>query len=193
MFGICGATAGAYGFGLGAAVLLVAALIGGLWVVGDALWERHNTEILYREGLVRARTQFTQAIAAADPETRYFLAHEWPELGVEFGEEKILYVLKNGVNTQVLVSFLRAFLEDSTENGFVELRNYNDDKRLQTRFGVPREKVRVQWQACTEFLEREGYLRPGSMAGNQTWKWTSREHYNKLMRRYGNVRGLEQL
>lgn len=183
-----GAAAGAYGWGLMAGCLIFAGLMGMVWVVADSLWERRNDEIDSRKDLVRARTAFAISVATTDSETRHFLAREWPELGVEFGDDHITYILQDGVNTQVLLPFLQAFLRDSTEEHFVELRNYNDDKSVQERFQVSRDVVRLQWRKCTELLEHWGYLREGTMAGQSTWKWTTREHYQVMRRRYLNVK-----
>ena len=188
-----GAVAGVYEMGLLATVLIFAGGIGMVWIVADGLWERHNDEIDNRTLLVKERTRFAQMIGSQDKETRYFLAHEWPEMGVEFGEEALTYVLKDGVNTQVLVSFLRVFLQDSSSTSFVDLRNYNDDKYLQERFDVSRETVRLQWSLASDFLAQQGYLKADSMAGNRTWQWTSKEHYKKMVRRYVGVKELQVL
>jgi len=191
--GLGGGVVGYYEYALAAVTLIVSALLGSLWLVADSLWERHNDELEARRELVRERNRFAQTIGSLDKEARYFLAHEWPEMGVEFGEETLQYILKDGVNTQVLVSFLRVFLQDSSDNYFVDVRNYNDDKYLQARFDVSRETVRLQWGKATDFLAQQGYLKPDSMAGNRTWQWTSKAHYTKMLRRYVGVRELQVL
>jgi hypothetical protein len=191
--GAGGAAAGVWGWNALANVLILAFVLGVVWIVADSLWERHNDELDYRRELVRERNRFAQTIGSLDKEARYFLAHEWPEMGVEFGEEALTYVLKDGVNTQVLVSFLRVFLEDSSASSFVDLRNYNDDKYLQERFEVSRDVVRTQWGLATAFLAQEKYLKPDSMAGNRTWQWTTKEHYKKMVRRYVGVKELQVL
>ena len=140
-------------------ILIGAGVLGMVWTVADSMWERHNEELDLRRELVTARTRFAATIGAADKETRSFLAREWPEMGLEFGEESLMYILRDGVNTQVLVHFLRVFLHDSTERAFVDVRNYNDDKYLQERFEVSREVVRAQWTFATEFLAKVGYLK----------------------------------
>lgn len=182
-----GAGAGIWEFGLLAVVLIFAGGAGIIWAISDSLWDRHNDELIYRRSLVDARTKFTLTIAAADQVTRQFLAQEWPELGVEFGQEALTYVLKNGVNTQVLIPFLQAFLRDSSEHTFVDVRNYNDEKYLQEHMNVSRDIVRRQWKFASEWLLKEGYLRAGSMAGNQTYHWTTTEHYKKMCRFYLNM------
>lgn len=188
---------GAFAWGAEMYVLCgVLLFAGGLWTIGifsGGLWEYHNDEISNRELLVRARTTFAATISATDEETRHFLAHEWPEMGVEFGEEALTYILKDGVNTQVLLPFMRAFLIDSTEQAFVDIRNYNDVKYLQQRFQVSRDVVRTQWNLLTDLLVKEGYLIAGSMSGNQTYRWTSADHFKKLRRRWLNVHGVTKL
>lgn len=188
-----GGVAAYFEMGVLATFTLFGGVVSLLSLVSSDMWEHHNQEIDNRTGLVQARTKFAAGISVTDDETRQFLAQEWPELGVEFGEESLAYLLKDGVNTGILLSFLRAFLMDSTEQSFVELRNYNDDKTLQERFNVSREIVRRQWRLATEFFEGEGYLLSGSMAGNQTYKFTTAEHFKKLRRRYLNVTGLPRL
>jgi len=172
------------------AVLIFGGLLGGLLSGAVLLWDQRNSEIINRGELIKRRMAFGIAASQWDVETRHFLAREWPEMGVEFGEDQIAYILDAGVNTGILINFLRAFLQDSTDEHFVELRRYNDDKTLQERFNCTRETLRLQWQACTSFLEEKSYLREGTMAGNRTWQWTSREHFEVLKRRYLNVRGL---
>lgn len=188
-----GAAYGVYGY---PSILIAAWFSGGvgfLWVVADGLWERRNEELDRRADLVTARTRFAATIAGADKEVRFFLAHEWPELGQEFGEEHMVYVLENGENTEVLVNFLQVFLRDSSEIDFVDVRNYNDDKYLQERFEVPREVVRTQWHKATQFLARKGYLKPESMAGNRTWQWTTQDHCRRLRRRYLHLNSVPEL
>ncbi len=191
LMGVGGAVAGVYELKPLAGILFVASVIGMLWIVADSLWERRNDELENRKLLVRERERFANTIGSLDKEARYFLAHEWPEMGVEFGEEQLTYVLDDGVNTKVLINFLRVFLQDSSSNSFADLRNYNDDKFLQERFGVSREVVRVQWGLATDLLARKGYLKPDSMAGSRTWQWTSKEHYKKMVRRYVGVKELQ--
>lgn len=196
VFTLVGAGAGAagvYELKLMATVLTISSIIGMVLIAADALWERHNDELDRRAWLVDKRNRFAQTIGSLDKEARYFLAHEWPEMGVEFGEEQLTYVLRDGVNTQVLVSFLRVFLQDSSSSSFVDVRNYNDDKFLQERFDVSREVVRTQWGLATDFLAQEGYLKPDSMAGSRTWQWASKEHYKKMLRRYVGVKELQVL
>lgn len=193
LVGLGGSMAAMYGMGIVGWVLII---LSGAWcggVIIDSIWERHVEEIDFRGKLVSKRTAFAVTIAATDNETRHFLAHEWPEMGVEFGEEALMYILRDGVNTQVLVPFLRAFLVDSTEQAFVDMRNYNDVKYLQERFDVSRDIVRMQWKKATDLLLEEGYLISGSMAGNQTYKWTTKDHFKKLRRRWLNVRTLPTL
>jgi len=188
-----GSYAGVYGYKVTMWVLLFAGVVGIVWAVSDSLWEQHNDEIMHRTSLVRARTTFAATIAATDDETRHFLAKEWPEMGVEFGEESLVYILRDGVNTQVLLPFLRAFLLDSNEQSFVDVRKYNDDKYLQERMNVSREVVRKQWNFASRLLVDMDYLLEDSMAGNRTWRWVSKAHYLKLCRRYLNVQGLPEL
>jgi len=173
--------------------LAFSAVLGQLWTTAVSLWEQRNDEIINRKDLVRARMAFGIAATQWDDETRHFLAREWPEMGVEFGEEQISYILDGGVNTGILIPFLREFLQDSTEKSFVDVRNYNDDKRIQDRFNVSRETVRVQWKLATEYLESKRYLQEGSMAGSRTWLWTSPEHFKILRRRYINYRHPKEL
>lgn len=193
VIGFGGAVAAMVEMQIGGWVLIILALAWCVGVIVDSIWERHVDEIESRGRLVSKRTAFAVTIAATDNETRHFLAHEWPEMGVEFGEEALTYILRDGVNTQVLVPFLRAFLVDSTEQAFVDMRNYNDVKYLQERFDVSRDIVRMQWNKATDLLLEEGYLIAGTMAGNQTYKWTSAEHFKKLRRRWLNVRTLPTL
>lgn len=178
-------------------VLATFTLFGGvvtlLSLVSSDMWEHHNQEIDNKTDLVKARSKFAIDISTTDDGTRQFLAQEWPEMGVEFGIESRAYLLKDGVNTGILLSFLRAFLLDSTEQSFVELRNYNDDKSLQERFDVSREIVRRQWRLTADLLTGDGYLLSGSMAGNQTYRWTTAEHFKKLRRVYLNLRDLPRL
>lgn len=190
---IGGATAGIWEFGVLAGVLIFAGGLGVLWTIGDGLWGRHNDELDSRTSLVRARSAFATTMAATDHVTRQFLAQEWKELGVEFGEEHLVYVLKDGVNTGLLIPFLQAFLMDSTQESFVDVRNYNDEKYLQERMDCSREIVRLQWEKATKLLVAEVFLREGSMAGSRTYRWTSPEHYKKLRRRYLNLHGLPEL
>lgn len=164
--------------------MIFSGVLGQLWQAGISLWEKRVEEIDARTRLVTKRMAFGIAATQWDQETRYFLAREWPEMGVEFGESQIEYILDDGVNTGILVSFLREFLRDSSEHTFADVRNYNDDKHIQERFQVSRDVVREQWRKCTEYLEFKNYLREGSMAGNRTWQWTSTEHYHVLRRRY---------
>lgn len=170
-----------------------ASVCGMFWTAWMTLWEQRNNEIEARRELVRARMAFGIAATQWDDETRHFLAREWPEMGVEFGDDQITYILDDGVNTGILVPFLRAFLQDSSEQVFADVRGYNDDKRIQERFNVSREVVRVQWRKCTEYLEHKGYLQEGSMAGNRTWLWKSPEHFKIMRRRYLNYRPLQEL
>jgi len=173
--------------------LVFSAVFGQLWIVVLSLWEQRNEEIDNRRELVRARMAFGIAATQWDEETRHFLAREWPEMGVEFGEEQITYILHDGVNTGILLPFLREFLQDSSEQSFADLRSYNDDKRVQERFSVSREAVRLQWRKCTEYLESIGYLQEGSMAGNRTWLWKSPEHFKIMRRRYLNYRPIPEM
>lgn len=182
MFG--GTVAAYYGNASMARWLIFSGVLGQLWTVGSSLWEQRIEEIDSRVSLISKRLAFGIAATQWDQETRHFLAREWPEMGVEFGDDQIEYLLDNGVNTGILLQFLRAFLQDSSETTFADLRNYNEDKTLQERFNVSRDAVRLQWRKCTDFLERKGYLREGSMAGNHTWIWTSKEHYYVMRRRY---------
>jgi len=173
--------------------LIFSAVVGQGWVAWLTLWEQRNTEIDNRRELVRARMAFGIAATQWDDETRHFLAREWPEMGVEFGDDQIAYILDDGVNTGILIPFLRAFLQDSSEQTFAELRKYNDDKSIQERFNVSRDVVRLQWKKCTEFLEDKGYLQEGSMAGNRTWLWKSPEHFRIMRRRYLNFRSIQEM
>lgn len=173
--------------------LVFSGVLGMVWTTALSLWEQRNDEIDNRRELVRARMAFGIAATQWDDETRHFLAREWPEMGVEFGEEQITYILHDGVNTGILLPFLREFLQDSSEQSFADLRSYNDDKRIQERFSVPREAVRLQWRKCTEYLESIGYLQEGSMAGNRTWLWKSPEHFKILRRRYLNYRPIPEM
>lgn len=170
--------------------LIFAGFLGMVWVMADSLWIRRNDEIYHRTSLINARTSFAVTAAGLDAETRHFLAREWPEMGVEFGNSQTIYILENGVNTGVLLTFLQAFLWDSTEQHFVDVRHYNDDKSVQERFNVSRDVVRQQWRLATEMLEHWRYLQPNSMAGQSTWKWTTPEHFKLLRRRYLNVKDL---
>lgn len=173
--------------------LIFSGVLGCGWSVGDSLWEKRNEEIICRTRLIGKRMAFGMAAAQWDQETRYFLAREWPQMGVEFGESQIAYILEGGVNTGVLISFLQAFLMDSNEVSFVDLRKYNDEKYLQERFNVSREAVRQQWRLATEFLVRKNFLAEGSMAGNRTYQWTSKDHYEVMRRRYLNLRPIPEM
>lgn len=183
-----------YDDALGLAVILIfCGLVGVLWSVVDSMWASHNEELDNRTFLVKARTNFAIAVSSTDKETRHFLAQEWPELGVEFGVDPIFYLLEDGVNTHVILAFLRKFLEDSNKYEFVDLRNFNEDKYLQQRFDVSREIVRRQWTLATEFLARKGFLKPDSMRGSRTWQWTSEGHYQLMVRQYLNIREVKSL
>lgn len=182
-----------FGYGALGVCLVFAGGLGCLWSVGDSLWEKRNEEIDCRARLVTKRMAFGMAAANWDQETRYFLAREWPEMGVEFGESQITYILDGGVNTGVLVDFLRAFLQDSNEQTFADLRNYNDDKSVQEKFNVSRETVRTQWRLATDYLVAKNFLIEGSMAGNQTYRWVTKDHYDIIRRRYLNLRTLPEL
>ena len=174
-------------------VILFCGVLGCGWEVARSLWEHHNRGIENRRDLIRARAAFGTQATQWDQATRYFLAREWPEMGVEFGEDSISYVLEDGVNTGILIPFLRAFIQDSSENSFVDVRKYNDDKWLQEKFGVSRDVVRQQWKLTTDFLLRKQFLLEGSMAGNQTWRWPTAEHYKIMRRRYMNVTPLREI
>lgn len=156
----------------------------GIWIVVDAIWDRHNDEIQYRSYLAESRTKFALALIQVDSQTRQFLSIEWPELGVEFGVEPIFYLLDNSMNTNILLDFFRKFLMDSSENEFVDVRNYNDDKYLQQQFNVSRDMVRKQWQLATQLLLRKGYLLYGSMRGSHSYQWKTKGHYKQLVRQY---------
>lgn len=188
----CGIVVAWFGHAGAAGWLIFSGVLGQLWVVGLTFWEKRIDEIESRTRLVGKRMAFGIAATQWDEQTRHFLAREWPEMGVEFGDDQIEYILDHGVNTGILVSFLREFLQDSSENSFAPLRNYNDDTRLQERFNISRDVVREQWKKCTDYLEDKGYLREGSMAGSRTYLWTSVEHYHILRRRYLN-RVIKQL
>lgn len=176
-----------------AVILIFCGGLGVLWAVADSMWTSHNDELDNRTFLVRARTNFAIAVSSTDKETRHFLAQEWPELGVEFGVDPIFYLLEDGVNTHVILAFLRKFLEDSNKHEFVDLRNFNDDKYLQQRFDVSREVVRRQWTLATEFLARKGFLVPDSMRGSRTWQWTTEGHYKLMVRQYLNIREVKEM
>lgn len=166
------------------AVLIFFFGLGALWQVADSLWGRRNDEIYERRALVGERRKFGSEATQWDRETRLFLAHEWPEMGVEFGDDQIEYVLYKGVNTGILTAFLREFLRDSSEYTFADVRNYNDDKRLQEQFNCSRETVRIQHKLAREFLEKRRILIENSMAGNSPFKWATKDHYHWMMRRY---------
>jgi hypothetical protein len=170
-------TAMAVTIGVFAAILLI-------WLIWRDLWELHNDELDNRSLLYQSRTKFILAMTGTTAEHRKFLAVEWPELGVEFGGEHIVYLLDNGANTGILMEFFRRFLEDSSDYEFVDLRQYNDDKFLQERFDCSRDWVRDQWHRATTHLRKAGYLRPGSMAGSHTYQWTTKGHYRRLTRQY---------
>jgi hypothetical protein len=170
-------------------------LVGVVWVVADSMWQRHNDELYQREKLVIARTKFTLAISAADGETRKFLGKEWPELGLEFDEQHVVYLLADGVNTGILLAYFQRFLQDSNTVEFADVRKYNDDTFLQERFNVSREFVRKQWHLVVDFLKSPGmdYLVLDSMRGSHTYQWKSKGHYKSLLRKYMNVREIPEL
>jgi hypothetical protein len=181
-----GGVAALFDLGPLAGVLIFSGGIGILWVVADSLWVQRNEDLYNRERLVRSRISFLVTLAQTDPETRRFAAHEWPELGVEFGDH-ISWILDDGVNTGIELAVLQAFLRDSTEEHFAEESLYNDDKRLQETFGFSRENVRERWRKASRLLIKWGYLRETSMAGRSTYKWTSTEHFKVMRRRYLNA------
>lgn len=153
-------------------------------IVWIELWNRHIETLQRKSWLYDSRTKFTMAVGSQDHETRQFLADQWPELGVDFGVEPILYILKDGLNTGINLEFFRKFMQDSSDHEFADVRAYNDDKTLQERFMVSRDFVRGQWQKCVSFLTREGYLIPNSAVGPHSYIWRSKGHYRKLARQY---------
>jgi hypothetical protein len=165
----------------------------GVWVIGDASWERHNDELQYRTYLVQERTKFAMSIAPLSSSQLQLIGLEYPELGIDFGVVPIVYVLKNGMNTGLMLVCFQQFLRDSTESAFADERRYNDDKHLQKLFGLSREQVRKQWQVATDYLLEIGYLLRGSMAGNQTYQWKSKGHYRKITRQYAVTPHFENL
>lgn len=179
--------AGANGLGWANWLIVPFASLSFGWMIARDLWQYHNDELQERGFLYETRTKFIIAMTTTTSEHRQFLAVEWPELGVEFGTEHIVYILKDGANTGILMDFFRKFLEDSNDREFVDLRNYNDDKYLQKRFDCSRDYVRAEWNKATEFLKKIGYLKVGSMAGSHSYQWTSKQHYSKLVRRYSVV------
>lgn len=172
------------GWNVESVVLGIFALIQFVGIMWIELWNRHTEELEKRAWLYDSRTKFTMAVGSQDHETRQFLADQWPELGVDFGVEPILYILKDGLNTGINLEFFRKFMQDSNGAEFADVREYNDDKTLQERFQVSREMVREQWRKCVAFLVREGYLIPNSAAGPHSYMWRSKGHYRKLARQY---------
>lgn len=176
-----------------AGALFICGIVLGGWVIVDAIWERHNDELDDRRCLVESRTRFAVAVGSLDSETRQFMSLEWPELGVDFGIEPIIYLLDNGMNTNILLACLQKFLQDSSEQEFADVRKYNDDKYLQQTFGLSRDAVRKQWQLATQFLMRKEYLVPGSMAGSHSYQWKTKGHYRQLARRYVAAKSVASL
>lgn len=165
-------------------VCFLGGLFLGVWVLSDASWDRHNDEIQYRTYLVSERTKFALSLNGLDAKALDFLSVEWPELGVEFGNEPQVFILHHGNNTGVNLTFFQKFLADSNAHEFADLRKYNSDKYLQETFGVAREMVRKQWRLSVDYLLRIEYLMHGSMAGSHTYLWKSKGHYRKIARKY---------
>lgn len=172
------------GWEVEAVVLGIFALVLMVCLMWLELWKHHTEELEKRAWLYDSRTKFTMAVGSQDLDTRKFLADQWPELGVDFGVEPILYILRDGLNTGINLEFFRKFMMDSSDKEFADVRSYNDDKTLQERFHVSRETVREQWQKCVGFLTREGYLIPNSALGPHSYMWKSKGHYRKLARQY---------
>lgn len=182
-----------FGYGLPGGLVIFLCVLGGLWQVGASLWELRNDEIAERRMLVSERRRFGAEATQWDEETRHFLAREWPEMGVEFGDSQIEYVLHQGVNTGILTSFLREFLRDSSEYTFADVRKYNDDKRLQEQFNCSRETVRIQHELARDFLVRKRFLLEGTMAGSSAYKWATKDHYHVMLRRYLSRKPLPEM
>lgn len=181
-------------------VMALAALYGGLdtaaWVLGGlgflllfllawmGLWDKHSEELQQRAWLMDNRRRFLMTLGEVSPDKLKFISVEWTELGVDFGISPIVYILKDGQNTKIQQEFLQKFIEDSDKREFADVRRYNDDKFLQERFEVSRDRVRAQWYLAVDFLTREGFLIPDSARGPHSFMWKSEDHYRKLFRKY---------
>ncbi len=168
-------------------LLFLAGLFMVIWIISSTSWEYHNDELTERRMLVESRTRFAMSLAPLTPNHLQVIGLEYPELGIDFGVEPIIYLLDGGKKTDLLLACLQKFLADSNASEFADVRKYNDDKYLQDQFGLSRDQVRKQWQLATDLLLKKGYLVYGSMAGSHSYQWKSRGHYQNLTRRYSVV------
>lgn len=177
----------AYEANVMAGLLFLSGFFLGVWVISASSWEYHNDELMERRALVEARTKFAMSIAPLNPNQLQVIGLEYPELGVDFGVEPVIYLLEDGKVTGILLACLQKFLADSNASEFADLRRYNDDKYLQQQFGLSRDQVRKQWQLATDLLLRKGFLVYGSMTGSHTYQWKSKGHYKNLTHRYAII------